>query len=1611
MSSFSAVLIGNESLTLNCGQVLLDAGHRLVVVVTRCPNVTDWAKGAGLRVEVPGKDLAQRLVGVECDWLLSIANLDMLPADVLALPGKGAVNFHDGPLPRYAGLNAPVWARIAGEAQHGITWHMIGGGVDEGDILLQRRFGIAADDTALTLNSRCFAEAIESFPDLVALLATGAPVGQAQDLTQRSYFGLHDRPALAGRLDFTRDAEGLARLVMALDHGDHANPLCLAKVMTPAGLLAVTGAEAVPGGAGALPGTVLQADGDSLMVVTATGPLKLWGFTDLNGRAVAHGVQAGQVLPALADGEAEALDAAFAPRIKAEAFWRGRIMTLEPASLDLAQETGTRGELARDLTLSEAPEVVMTALALLVARLSDRDHVDLAWRDAGLTDPLLAGYVAGWAPLRVARGGTVGQAVEGFTADLTRARASGGFMADLSGRIPGCGAVAVPAVGLSEGVDAAVPGAVLTLAIVDGRARLIADAARLSPMALDLIAGRLAVVAAALSRGDGRAQPLASLPVMPDAELALVTKGWNDTATDLPDIACLHHMIEAQVAATPDAVALVYEGTRLTYAELDAAANRVAHVLQGMGVGQGTLVGLNCARSPDMVVGALGILKAGGAYVPLDPAFPADRIALYIEDSACPVIITQAALAPDLPPHSAQVLMIDTDPRVGAAPATRPACAATGADMAYMIYTSGSTGRPKGVMVEHRNVVNFCIGMDARIPHKQGDTWLAVTSLSFDISVLELFWTLARGFKLVLSSDETRALVSKGPVNVTGKGMEFSLYYWGNDDGAGRDKYKLLLEGAKFADQNGFCAVWTPERHFHAFGGPYPNPSVTGAAVAAVTHNISVRAGSCVAPLHHPARIAEEWAVIDNLTNGRAGLAIASGWQPDDFILRPENAPPHNKPAMMQAIADLRKLWAGEAVEYPTAAGGMHAVVTQPRPVSKTLPVWVTTAGNPDTWREAGTIGANVLTHLLGQSVDEVGEKIQIYHAALREAGHDPDDFKVTLMLHTYLGQDRDAVREIAREPMKDYLRSAAGLIKQYAWAFPAFKRPKGVNNPFQLDLGSLEADELEAILDFAFLRYFDDSGLFGTIEDAMARVEQVRRIGVTEVACLIDYGIPVQQVLDGLVPLADVVKRANTGLEPEADDYSIAAQIVRHGVTHLQCTPSMARMIGMNDEARGALSKVRHIMLGGEALPGALVAEFAGLTQASVENMYGPTETTIWSTTESAVPGQGVINIGTPIANTQVYVLDDAMQPVPVGVAGELYIGGHGVTRGYWQREDLTAERFLPDPFVTPDRAAPWGPRMYRTGDLARWRADGKLDFLGRADHQIKLRGYRIELGEIEAAMDGFAGVRQAVVMAREDVPGLVRLVGYYTAGAPVDEVALKAHLAAMMPEYMVPTAFVMLESFPLTPNRKVDRKALPAPQVRTVAAPVAEPSAVIVAPVAVEASQVEARAATSPAPAGDTFTQASAEAAIAAIWARILGVQGIGARDNFFDLGGHSLLAVQAHREIRADLGVRSLSITDIFRFPVLSALAAKLVGQPMPEGAAAEAVAEVPAPVVEPPPVAAPAPVMAAPAAPVAPSPQPTATAPQIAHPSEDRAGYRTEAMTRRRQLRADRLTRAG
>ena len=1507
----SALIIGNESLTIQCAQMLLARGHAIAALVTRNADVRAWGLAQGLRVEEPRADLA----GLRVDWLLSIANLNVIPSAVLALADQ-AVNFHDGPLPRYAGLNAPVWAILNGEVLHGITWHRMVAGVDAGAVLDQRLFAITPSDTALTLNTRCFEAAIESFPAVLTALEANAP-GVAQDLGLRSEYRRADRPAAAARLDFTQDAGRVLALIRGLDHGTYANPLAMPKLDVAGRILLVTVAEAAVGTGTA--GAVLEASAAGLVVACAQGAVRITGLMDLAGAAVCVGALDVARLDS-PGADADAITTAIAAAAPVEGEMRRRLARITP--LDMPQVKPVSHPDWQSLPHTAPP----FAAALGMARALGVQSVDLA-----VKSPLQSPYLSGWSPLHLDASGILGQVQTAFEAALVQAQTAPGFAVDLPRRDPALASLQTPLVALSS--DLSDDGPVLGSAITITPRILHFDAARISPTDAAAIAARLEVLAAALATA-APDTPCQSLPILPQAERDLMVTQWNATATDYDRSLTVHRAFEIQAAKTPDAPAVVFEGKTLSYAQLNTRANRAAHVLMDMGVKPGTLTGLCATRSLDMLVAALAILKAGGAYVPMDPAYPTDRIALFIEDSAAPVIVTQSALEAGLS-GAAQTLCIDTDPRIATAPDGNPNAGATSADLAYMIYTSGSTGRPKGVMVEHGNVANFFAGMDRRIDHATGSVWLAVTSLSFDISVLELFWTLARGFKLVLSSDENRALVSSGSITST-RGMEFSLYYWGNDDGAGPKKYEMLLEGAKFADAHGFCAVWTPERHFHAFGGPYPNPSVTGAAVAAITKNIGVRAGSCVAPLHHPARIAEDWAIIDNLTNGRAGLAMASGWQPDDFVLRPENTPPNNRKALFDSIDKVRRLWRGEAVEFPTATG-THAVITQPRPVSRELPIWVTTAGNPATWIEAGEIGANVLTHLLGQSVEEVAGKIKLYHDALRKAGHDPAQFSVTLMLHTYIARDRELARQTAREPMKDYLRSAAGLIKQYAWAFPAFKKPPGVENPMQIDLQTLSEEENEAILDFAFKRYFEDSGLFGTVEDCLARVESLKRIGVTEVACLIDYGIATETVMEGLYPLAEVLRRSSQS-GPEVHDFSLAAQLIRHKVTHLQCTPSMARMIAMNDDSRAALAGVKTLMLGGEALPSTLVVDLQTATNARIENMYGPTETTIWSTnetaTKSAKAGQGVVNIDTPIANTQVYVLDASHSPVPLGVAGELWIGGDGVTRGYWQREDLTAERFLPNPFHKG--------RMYRTGDLVRWRGDGKLDFLGRADTQVKLRGYRIELGEIETVLEAQPGVAQAVVMAREDTLGDLRLVAYLRGTAT--DATLREGLEAALPAHMIPQHFVTLAAFPLTPNRKVDRNALPPPTAET------PQTQSYVAPKGVAES-------------------------LAAIWSRVLGVPRVGARDNFFGLGGHSLLAVQVHREIRAELGAEpgaaKLSITDIFRFPVLEALAAYIEksGAAVPAG------------------------------------PQVNAATHAATHAStNDRADTRAEAMARRRAMRA-------
>ncbi|MCA1487024.1 phosphopantetheine-binding protein, partial [Bradyrhizobium sp. IC4061] len=286
------------------------------------------------------------------------------------------------------------------------------------------------------------------------------------------------------------------------------------------------------------------------------------------------------------------------------------------------------------------------------------------------------------------------------------------------------------------------------------------------------------------------------------------------------------------------------------------------------------------------------------------------------------------------------------------------------------------------------------------------------------------------------------------------------------------------------------------------------------------------------------------------------------------------------------------------------------------------------------------------------------------------------------------------------------------------------------------------------------------------------------------------------------------------------------------------------------------------------------------------VWNLYGPTETTVWSARHRLDAMDARPLLGRPIGNTTLYVLDGDLNLAPVGVAGELYIGGSGLARGYWQRGALTAERFIPDSFGLP------GARLYRTGDVARWRSDGVLDYVGRADYQVKIRGFRIELGEIEARLQAQPGVRAAVVVAREAGTGR-QLVGYVS-GEALDGAALKTALSPVLPDYMVPARIVVLERLPLTPNGKIDRKALPAPD---------------------QLAESERIAPRTP-----------AEAALAAIWADLLRQPNIGVTDNFFELGGDSLIAVQLVSRIKRDLG-HDLPLNRLFELTTVETMAAAL------------------------------------------------------------------------------------
>jgi natural product biosynthesis luciferase-like monooxygenase protein len=1511
MGSSSAVFVGDGSLLVRCAQAFLEAGHQVVAVASQDAAIRQWADARGLVSLQPGPDLAAQLAQTGFDYLFSVANLGILPVELIARADKLALNFHDGPLPRYAGLNAPAWALMAGERQHGITWHEMTERVDAGRIAQQVMFALARGETAFSLNTRCYEAGLAGFEALLADITRGEVPALQPQQGERSWFGRDRRPAALATLDLSRPAAELEALVRALDFGPYRNPLARPKLWLGDQLAGdrlswIGVARAQPAGAAAAPGTVRSVEDGAVVVVTGAGDLRLEGLRDVQGGPLGAGLCAGMVLPSLPAAQRAHLEEQ-GPRIaRGEAHWFRAWAAVAPPELAYPRRP-VPGQLAASpeplrLALDVPAQGASTAAAFCawLGAITGQDQVSVLYADSALTTQAqgLEPWLTPWVPLtlQAPAAASAQQAVALAEAWIAAMHAAGPCTRDLPSRLgerhPQGAALARIALGLG-GVPA--PGGCELALLGDAQGLVLQlDAQVYSADTGVAMAAQLVGWLRAFAQGPARIDGISLLPPQEQQALAAL----NATQLPLQGPATVPEAIAAQAARTPAHAALVCGDQTLSYAQLMQQSGALAARLRARGVRPGDIVGLCLDRSPQLVVALLAIQQAGAAYLPLDPAYPRERLQFMVEDSRAPLVVASREHATALGLDGGRTLLLDdTQPHDHAV--DDGLALASGDAAAYVIYTSGSTGKPKGVVVTHRNVMNFFAGMDARVPRDPPGRWLAVTSLSFDISVLELCWTLARGFTVVLHAGAAKAPKAA---------IDFSLFYFGGDNqSTPATRYKLLMEGARFADRAGFSSIWTPERHFHAFGGLYPNPAVAGAAIAACTTRLQIRAGSCVLPLHHPIRVAEEWAFVDNISQGRVGISFASGWQPNDFTIRPE-AFADRKNAMLAGIDTVRRLWRGEKIAFPGPQGKDVEIQTLPRPIQPELPIWVTAAGNPETFEQAGALGCNMLTHLLGQSVEDVAGKLQLYHAAWRKAGH-AGRGQVTLMLHTFVGDDEDLVRETVRQPMKDYLRGAMDLIRAAAWSFPTFvqRAAQDGKTPAEImDAQPLTPDEMDALLEHAFGRYYGNSALFGTPARCVAMVEKLKAAGIDEIACLIDFGIDTDTVLTHLHHLKRLMD-AVQGTTAAGARVSVADDIVAHAATHLQCTPSMASMLVADAAGRDALGRLQALLVGGEALPPKLARELRVLVPGAVLNMYGPTETTVWSTT-SAVQADSEVTLGRPIANTRLSLRNARGRECPALVPGELWIAGEGVTRGYLHRPELTAERFV-------DEA---GVRWYRTGDLVRRMPDGTLEFLGRIDHQVKIRGHRIELGEIEAALSAQPGVAQAVVVAQDDAAGEKVLAAWCTAAAGValDMDAIRRALAQALPDIMVPRLLQQLPQLPLTPNGKVDRKQLP--QWQAVPVPVSTSTAV--AAPSVQAIVVPASAVSA--------AQGQLEQQIAAIWAQVLGLTSVGNDDNFFDLGGHSLLVVQVQRRLREATG-QEVSITDMFRLPTIRALAAHLGG----------------------------------------------------------------------------------
>jgi amino acid adenylation domain-containing protein len=791
--------MGGQDWLIQCAEILLQKGHEILGVISDDPVVLKWGKQKALRLIMPNDDFLAALKKQPFDLFFSIINFRTVPKEVLTLPQKYAVNFHDSPLPRYSGVNATSWAIMNGETVHAITWHVMTDQIDAGDILIQKPVPISEHETAMSLNLKCYEKSTEAFAELVDELSEHRVEPIRQDLRHRTYLGRWKRPPAACVVDWSRSAEEIAAFSRGLDFGSYPNPLGLPKIFFGGQAIVARKIEVQDGKPGKMPGTITQVSENTISVATATREVAVGEFTAWNGEQLspsnflkAAGIGVGDRLPKLGDDDVDKISKVNSRLCKHEDFWADRLADFEPIELPYARRRASRPDGVKRpearLTIPDrafanwkGPEkpgdFLLTALAIYFYRIGRKDSFDIDFMDEWLRQELSGteAFFASHVPIRIdVDGGERFADLHGkIQQQLNRLRERGGsYVRDLPLRQPRLREglrhksdhgipVAVERVQSSSGYSPDHDAALVIVIPDDGKECVWSyNESFLESAAVHRMQEQFTVL---LKNIESRRDRLvAEWPIIPEQEKRLLLEEWRGPGLEYVQHTTLQDRFEAQVERTPDAVAVVFGKESLKYKELNRRANRLAHRLADLGVGPETLVGLCVERCLEMVIGILGILKAGGAYVPLDPVYPRERLGFMLEDARLPVVLVQKSLMTKLPAHSAEVICIDDAALASTgedAAGRNPVRGTKPENLAYIIYTSGSTGKPKGVLVTHGNVTRLMDATDPWFGFGPKDVWTLFHSYAFDFSVWEIWGALLYGGRLVVVPYE----VSRSP--------------------------------------------------------------------------------------------------------------------------------------------------------------------------------------------------------------------------------------------------------------------------------------------------------------------------------------------------------------------------------------------------------------------------------------------------------------------------------------------------------------------------------------------------------------------------------------------------------------------------------------------------------------------------------------------------------------------------------------------------------------------------------------------------------------------------------------------------------------------------------